>query len=184
MLKALACDLMKIANDVRWLSSGPRCGIGEIRIPENEPGSSIMPSKVNPTQCEAVTMVAVQVMGNDATLGIAASQGNFELNVFMPVIAYNLIQSIRLLTDCMDSFRKHCVVGIEPNRERIATNLYNSLILVTGLVPLVGYDKACTIAKQAAKEGLTLKESALKTGWVTAEQFDKAMDPAKLAGLK
>lgn len=184
MLKALACDLMKIANDVRWLSSGPRCGIGEIRIPENEPGSSIMPSKVNPTQCEAVTMVAVQVMGNDATLGIAASQGNFELNVFMPVIAYNLIQSIRLLTDCMDSFRKHCVVGIEPNRERITTNLYNSLILVTGLVPLVGYDKACTIAKQAAKEGLTLKESALKTGWVTAEQFDKAMDPAKLAGLK
>ena len=184
MLKALACDLMKIANDVRWLSSGPRCGIGEIRIPENEPGSSIMPSKVNPTQCEAVTMVAVQVMGNDATLGIAASQGNFELNVFMPVIAYNLIQSIRLLTDCMDSFRKHCIVGIEPNRERITTNLYNSLILVTGLVPLVGYDKACTIAKQAAKEGLTLKESALKTGWGTAEQFDKAMDPAKLAGLK
>lgn len=184
MLKALACDLMKIANDVRWLSSGPRCGIGEICIPENEPGSSIMPSKVNPTQCEAVTMVAVQVMGNDATMGIAASQGNFELNVFMPVIAYNLIQSIRLLTDCMDSFRKHCVVGIEPNRERITTNLYNSLILVTGLVPLVGYDKACTIAKQAAKEGLTLKESALKTGWVTAEQFDKAMDPAKLAGLK
>ena len=183
-LKALAADLMKIANDVRWLASGPRCGIGEIRIPENEPGSSIMPSKVNPTQCEAVTMVAVQVMGNDATLGIAASQGNFELNVFMPVIAYNLIQSIRLLTDCMDSFRKHCVVGIEPNRERITTNLYNSLILVTGLVPLVGYDKACTIAKQAAKEGLTLKESALKTGWVTAEQFDKAMDPAKLAGLK
>ena len=184
MLKALACDLMKIANDIRWLSSGPRCGIGEIRIPENEPGSSIMPSKVNPTQCEAVTMVAVQVMGNDATLGIAASQGNFELNVFMPVIAYNLIQSIRLLTDCMDSFRKHCVVGIEPNRKRITTNLYNSLILVTGLVPLIGYDKACTIAKQAAKEGLTLKESALKTGWVTAEQFDKAMDPAKLAGLK
>ena len=184
MLKALACDLMKIANDVRWLSSGPRCGIGEIRIPENEPGSSIMPSKVNPTQGEAGTMVAVQVMGNDATMGIAASQGNFELNVFMPVIAYNLTQSIRLLTDCMDSFRKHCVVGIEPNQERITTNLYNSLILVTGLVPLVGYDKACTIAKQAAKEGLTLKESALKTGWVTAEQFDKAMDPAKLAGLK
>ncbi|WP_293986110.1 class II fumarate hydratase [uncultured Megasphaera sp.] len=184
MLKALACDLMKIANDVRWLSSGPRCGIGEIRIPENEPGSSIMPSKVNPTQCEAVTMVAVQVMGNDATMGIAASQGNFELNVFMPVIAYNLTQSIRLLTDCMDSFRKHCVVGIEPNQERITTNLYNSLILVTGLVPLVGYDKACTIAKTAAKEGLTLKESALKSGWVTAEQFDAAMDPAKLAGIR
>lgn len=184
MLKGLACDLMKIANDIRWLSSGPRCGIGEIRIPENEPGSSIMPSKVNQTQCEAVTMVAVQVMGNDATMGIAASQGNFELNVFMPVIAYNLIQSIRLLSDSMESLRKHCIIGIEPNEERIETNLYNSLILVTGLVPLVGYDKACTIAKTAAKEGLTLKESALKLGWVTAEEFDKAMDPAKLAGIR
>lgn len=184
MLKALACDLMKIANDVRWLASGPRCGIGEITIPENEPGSSIMPSKVNPTQCEAVTMVAVQVMGNDATMGIAASQGNFELNVFMPVMAYNLVQSIRLLSDVMNSFRKHCVVGIQPNLARIDHNLHQSLILVTGLVPLVGYDKACMIAKKAAKEGLTLKESALATGLVTEEQFNAAMDPAKLAGIQ
>lgn len=184
MLKALACDLMKIANDVRWLASGPRCGIGEITIPENEPGSSIMPSKVNPTQCEAVTMVAVQVMGNDATMGIAASQGNFELNVFMPGMAYNLVQSIRLLSDVMNSFRKHCVVGIQPNLARIDHNLHQSLILVTGLVPLVGYDKACMIAKKAAKEGLTLKESALATGLVTEEQFDAAMDPAKLAGIQ
>lgn len=184
MLKALACDLMKIANDVRWLASGPRCGIGEITIPENEPGSSIMPSKVNPTQCEAMTMVAVQVMGNDATVGIAASQGNFELNVFMPVIAYNMVQSIRILSDVMDSFCRHCVVGIQPNLKKIDYNLHQSLILVTGLVPLVGYDKACTIAKTAAKEGLTLRESAVASGWVTGEQFDAAMDPAKLAGVK
>ena len=184
MLKALAADLMKIANDIRWLSSGPRCGIGEIRIPENEPGSSIMPSKVNPTQCEAVTMVAVQVMGNDATMGIAASQGNFELNVFMPVMAYNLIQSIRLLSDVMDSFRVHCVTGIEPNRERIDYNLHQSLILVTGLVPVVGYDKACTIAKTAAKKGITLKEAALDSGWVTEAQFDASMDLSKMAGIK
>ncbi len=184
MLKALACDLMKIANDVRWLASGPRCGIGEITIPENEPGSSIMPSKVNPTQCEAVTMVAVQVMGNDAAMGIAASQGNFQLNVFMPVMAYNLVQSIRILSDVMDSFRRHCVVGIQPNLKKIDYNLHQSLILVTGLVPLVGYDKACMIAKKAAKEEMTLREAAVKTGWVTAEQFDTYMDPAKLAGVK
>lgn len=184
MLKALACDLMKIANDVRWLASGPRCGIGELIIPENEPGSSIMPSKVNPTQCEAVTMVSAQIMGNDATIGFAASQGNFELNVFMPVMAYNLIQSIRLLSDVMDSFRAHCVVGIRPNREKIDFNLHQSLILVTGLIPLIGYDKACTIAKKAAKEGLTLRESAVQTGWVTAEQFDTVMVPEKLAGLQ
>ena len=184
MLKALACDLMKIANDIRWLSSGPRCGIGELLIPENDPGSSIMPSKVNPTQCEAVTMVAVQVMGNDATMGIAASQGNFELNVFMPVMAYNLIQSIRLLTDAMDSFRVHCVTGIRPNVERIDYNLHQSLILVTGLVPVVGYDKACTIAKTAAKEGKTLREAAIASGWVTAEEFDAHMDPARLAGVR
>ena len=183
MLKALAADLMKIANDVRWLASGPRCGIGEITIPENEPGSSIMPSKVNPTQCEAVTMVAVQVMGNDATMGIAASQGNFQLNVFMPVMAYNLIQSVRLLSDSMNSFNEHCVSGIEPNRKKIDYNLHQSLILVTGLVPLVGYDKACTIAKTAAKQGITLKESALATGWMTEEEFDAHMDPAKLAGV-
>ncbi|OKY53812.1 class II fumarate hydratase [Megasphaera cerevisiae] len=184
MLKALACDLMKIANDVRWLASGPRCGIGEITIPENEPGSSIMPSKVNPTQCEAVTMVAVQVMGNDAAMGIAASQGNFQLNVFMPVMAYNLVQSIRILSDVMDSFRRHCVVGIQPNLKKIDYNLHQSLILVTGLVPLVGYDKACMIAKKAAKEEMTLREAAVETGWVTSEQFDTYMDPAKLAGVK
>lgn len=184
MLKALACDLMKIANDVRWLASGPRCGIGEITIPENEPGSSIMPSKVNPTQCEAVTMVAVQVMGNDAAMGIAASQGNFQLNVFMPVMAYNLVQSIRILSDVMDSFRRHCVVGIQPNLKKIDYNLHQSLILVTGLVPLVGYDKACMIAKKAAKEEMTLREAAVETGWVTSEQFDTYMNPAKLAGVR
>lgn len=184
MLKALACDLMKIANDVRWLASGPRCGIGEITIPENEPGSSIMPSKVNPTQCEAVTMVAVQVMGNDVAMGIAASQGNFQLNVFMPVMAYNLVQSIRILSDVMDSFRRHCVVGIQPNLKKIDYNLHQSLILVTGLVPLVGYDKACMIAKKAAKEEMTLREAAVETGWVTSEQFDTYMDPAKLAGVR
>jgi len=183
MLKALAADLMKMANDIRWLASGPRCGIGEITIPENEPGSSIMPSKVNPTQCEAVTMVAVQVMGNDATMGIAASQGNFELNVFMPVMAYNLIQSIRLLSDSMRSFEEHCVRGIEPNLKRIDYNLHQSLILVTGLVPLVGYDKACEIAKKAAHEGMTLKESALSTGLMTEEEYETHMDPAKLAGV-
>ncbi len=182
MLKALACDLMKIANDIRWLSSGPRCGIGEITIPENEPGSSIMPSKVNPTQCEAVTMVAVQVMGNDAAMGIAASQGNFELNVFMPVIAYNMIQSIRILSDAMNSFRRHCIAGIRPNRQKIADNLHRSLILVTGLVPLVGYDKACAIAKKAASGGLTLRDAALATGWLTAAQFDEAMEKTLLAG--
>ena len=143
-----------------------------------------MPSKVNPTQCEAVTMVAVQVMGNDATMGIAASQGNFELNVFMPVMAYNLIQSIRLLTDAMDSFRVHCVTGIRPNVERIDYNLHQSLILVTGLVPVVGYDKACTIAKTAAKEGKTLREAAIASGWVTTEEFDAHMDPARLAGVR
>lgn len=184
MLKALACDLMKIANDVRWLASGPRCGIGELIIPANEPGSSIMPSKVNPTQAEAVTMVAAQVMGNDATVGFAASQGNFELNVFMPVMAYNMIQSIRLLTDVMDSFGKHCIAGLEPNRERIEENLHRSLILVTGLVPLVGYDKACGIAKKAASQGLTLKEAAVESGLITAEEYDAHMDVRKLAGLE
>lgn len=184
MLKALACDLMKIANDVRWLASGPRCGIGELVIPENEPGSSIMPSKVNPTQCEAVTMVAVQIMGNDVTVGVAASQGNFELNVFMPVIAYNLVQSIRLLTDVMDSFRVHCIAGMKPNYDKIDENLHRSLILVTGLVPLVGYDKACRIAKTAAKEGLTLREAALASGWISGDAFDVAMNPARLAGIR
>ncbi len=183
MLKALACDLMKIANDIRWLSSGPRCGIGELIIPANEPGSSIMPSKVNPTQCEAVTMVAVQVMGNDTTMGVAASQGNFELNVFMPVMAYNMVQTVRLLTDVMNSFGTHCIAGITPNYEQIDKNLRRSLILVTGLVPLIGYDKACIIAGKAASEGVTLREAAVATGWVTEEDYDNCMDPAALAGL-
>lgn len=181
-LKALACDLMKIANDVRWLASGPRCGIGEITIPENEPGSSIMPSKVNPTQCEALTMVAVQVMGNDTTMGIAASQGNFELNVFMPLMAYNMTQSIRILSDAMNSFRIRCASGIKPNLPKIQENLEKSLILVTGLVPVIGYDKACAIAKTAAKTGQTLRQAALATGWLTAEQFDTVMTPDKLLG--
>ncbi|WP_346356201.1 class II fumarate hydratase [Azotosporobacter soli] len=180
MLKALAADLMKIANDVRWLASGPRCSIGEITIPENEPGSSIMPAKVNPTQAEALTMVVTQVFGNDATVGFAASQGNFQLNVFMPVLAYNLVQSIRLLSDAMDSFRGHCVAGIEPNRERISHNLNQSLILITGLVPLIGYDRAAEIAKRAAKEGITLREAALASGYVNESDYDSYMDPVKL----
>ncbi len=181
MLKALAADAMKIANDVRWLASGPRCGIGELIIPANEPGSSIMPSKVNPTQAEALTMIAVQVMGNDATVGFAASQGNFQLNVFMPVIAYNLIQSIRLLADGLRSFTEKCLVGLEVNSERIDHHLHQSLILITGLVPLIGYDKAAEIAKKAAKENITLRESALSTGYVSAEEYDLYMDPRKLA---
>ncbi len=183
MLKALACDLMKIANDIRWLASGPRCGIGELIIPANEPGSSIMPSKVNPTQCEAVTMVAVQVMGNDATVGIAASQGNFELNVFMPVMAYNLVQSVRLLADVMKSFGNHCIDGIVPNYGQIERNLNRSLILVTGLVPLIGYDKACAIAEKAAAEGLTLRDAAVASGFVSGADYDKHMNPADLAGI-
>lgn len=178
--KALAADLMKIANDVRWLASGPRCGIGEITIPENEPGSSIMPAKVNPTQSEALTMVVAQVFGNDVTVGFAASQGNFQLNVFMPVIAHNLVQSIRLLADAMNSFNENCAVGIQPNRDRIAHYLQQSLILVTGLVPLIGYDQAARIAKHAAKDGITLKEAALASGLVTEAQYEQYMDPAVL----
>lgn len=181
MLKALAADLMKIANDVRWLASGPRCGIGEITIPANEPGSSIMPAKVNPTQSEALTMVVTQVYGNDATVSFAASQGNFQLNVFMPVIAYNLIQSIRLLSDAMQSFNDNCAVGIEPRRDRIEFFLNQSLILITGLVPLIGYDKAAEIAKTAAKEGITLREAALNSGYVSEEDYEAYMDPVKLA---
>jgi len=183
-LKALAADLMKIANDVRWLASGPRCGIGEITIPENEPGSSIMPGKVNPTQSEAVTMVAVQVMGNDATIGIAASQGNFELNVFKPVIAYNFLQSARLLADAMISFNDHCAVGIEPNREKIDEYLHNSLMLVTALNPHIGYENAAKIAKTAHKEGTTLKEAAIKTGILTEEEFDRYVRPENMIGSK
>ena len=158
-LKALAADLMKIANDVRWLASGPRCGLGEIQIPENEPGSSIMPGKVNPTQCEAVTMVAVQVMGNDAAVGIAASQGNFELNVFMPVCAYNFLQSVRLLSEAIASFDKNCASGIRANRERMDENVRRSLMLVTALNPHIGYENAARIAKKAYAENLTLREA-------------------------
>ncbi|MBC8015538.1 MAG: class II fumarate hydratase [Sporomusaceae bacterium] len=180
MVKALAADLMKIANDVRWLASGPRCGIGEIKIPANEPGSSIMPAKVNPTQSEALTMVVTQVFGNDTTISFAASQGNFQLNVFMPVIVYNFLQSVRLLSDAMDSFTHNCAIGIEPNRETIDFYLHQSLILVTGLVPLIGYDKAADIAKKAAREGITLKESAMSTGWVSESDYDLYMNPKKL----
>lgn len=179
-LKALAADLMKIANDVRWLASGPRCGIGEITIPANEPGSSIMPGKVNPTQCEAVTMVSVQVMGNDAAIGMAASQGNFELNVFMPVIIYNFLQSCRLLTDVMASFEKNAVRGIEADRNRIEKYLNESLMLVTALTPHIGYDRAAEIAKKAHKEGSTLKESALALGYMTEEEFNKYLKPEKM----
>ncbi|MEL3956194.1 class II fumarate hydratase [Caldifermentibacillus hisashii] len=183
-LKALAADLMKIANDVRWLASGPRCGIGEITIPENEPGSSIMPGKVNPTQSEAITMIAVQVMGNDATIGFAASQGNFELNVFKPVILYNFLQSARLLADGIRSFNDHCAVGIEPNREVITKNLNESLMLVTALNPHIGYEKAAQIAKLAHKEATTLKEAALKLGYLTSEEFDKYVNPADMVHPK
>lgn len=179
-IKALAADLMKIANDVRWLASGPRSGIGEITIPENEPGSSIMPGKVNPTQSEALTMVATQVMGNDVTIGIAASQGNFELNVFKPVIIYNFLQSVTLLTDSMNSFNDKCVSGMEPNLEKIALNLQNSLMLVTSLNPHIGYEKAASIAKLAHKEGTTLKEAALKLELLTEEEFDAFVDPSKM----
>ena len=183
VLKTLACSLMKIANDIRWLASGPRCGIGEIFIPENEPGSSIMPGKVNPTQSEAMTMVCVQVMGNDATITIAGSQGNFELNVFKPVMAYNLIQSIYLLADTSRSFNDHCAVGIEPNKEKIEAYLDSSLMLVTTLNHIIGYDKASQIAKKAHKENITLKEAALQLGYLTAEEFDQTTDPKKMVGF-
>lgn len=182
-LKALAADLMKVANDVRWLASGPRSGIGEITIPENEPGSSIMPGKVNPTQSEALTMVVSQVMGNDATIGFAASQGNFELNVFKPVIIYNFLQSAKLLADGMVSFNDNCAVGIEPNREEIDRKVKNSLMLVTALNPHIGYENAAKIAKKAHKEGTTLKEAALATGLLTEEQFNEYVDPSKMTGL-
>ena len=179
-LKALAADLMKIANDVRWLSSGPRCGLGEISIPENEPGSSIMPGKVNPTQCEAVTMVAVQVMGNDAAIGFAASQGNFQLNVFMPVIIYNYLQSVRLLADVLDSFRTNCVCGIKANRAKMQHNLHNSLMLVTALNPYIGYENAAKTAKLAYKENISLKEACVSLGFLTAEKFDEVFHPEEM----
>jgi fumarate hydratase class II len=179
-LKTLAVSLMKIANDLRWLGSGPRCGLGELVLPENEPGSSIMPGKVNPTQCEAMTMVAVQVLGNDAATGFAGSQGNFELNVFKPVIIYNYLHSVRLLADSCRSFVDHCVAGIEPNRERIAHFLSESLMLVTALNQKIGYDKAAEIAKTAHKERSTLRATAIKLGYLTGEEFDAAVRPGDM----
>lgn len=181
-LKGLAASLMKIANDVRWLASGPRCGIGEISIPENEPGSSIMPGKVNPTQCEALTMLCAQVMGNDVAINIGGASGNFELNVYRPMIIDNFLQSVRLLADGMRSFNEHCAIGIEPNRERINKLLHESLMLVTALNTHIGYDKAAEIAKKAHKEGLTLKESALKLNYLTAEEFDSWVRPEGMVG--
>ena len=182
-LKALAANLMKIANDIRWLSSGPRCGIGELKIPENEPGSSIMPGKVNPTQCEAITMIAVQVMGNDTTIGIAASQGNFELNVFMPVMAYNMHQSIRLLTDGVESFTKNCVVGIEPRKDVIKENLDQSLMLVTCLSPQIGYENAAAAAHKAYEEGTTLKEAVVSLGFLSEAQYDMTVRPERMVKI-
>ena len=179
-LKALAADLMKIANDVRWLSSGPRCGLGEIRIPENEPGSSIMPGKVNPTQCEAVTMVAVQVMANDVAVGMAASQGNFELNVFMPVCIHNFLQSARLLADATVSFDRNCAAGITADRDKCRHNLHNSLMLVTALNPYIGYDNAAKTAKLAYAEGVSLKEACVKLGFLTPERFDEVLHPEEM----
>jgi fumarate hydratase, class II len=181
-LKTVAASLNKIANDVRWLASGPRCGIGELVIPENEPGSSIMPGKVNPTQAEALTMLCAQVMGNDVAVNIGGASGNFELNVFKPVIIYNFLMSCRLIGDGSTSFREHCVVGIEPNRERIRENLENSLMLVTALNPHIGYDNAAKIAKTAHKTGKTLKQTAIDLGLVTAEQFDEWVKPEKMVG--
>jgi len=183
-LKALAADMMKIANDVRWLASGPRCGIGEIEIPANEPGSSIMPGKVNPTQSEAVTMVACQVMGNDATIGFAASQGNFELNVFKPVIAYNFLQSVRLLSDSIVSFNDNAAVGIKPVKDKIDFYLKNSLMLVTALNPYIGYENAAKIAKTAHANNSTLKETAIELGLLTAEQFDEYVKPEEMIAPK
>ena len=179
-LKALAMDLMKIANDIRWLASGPRLGLGEITIPENEPGSSIMPGKVNPTQCEAITMVAVQVLGNDAAIGFAASQGNFELNVFMPVLIYNFLQSARLLAESMRSFHDHCICGIQANREKMHQNLQNSLMLVTALNPHIGYENAARVAKKAYKENTSLKQACVALGYLTAERFDEVFHPEEM----
>ena len=179
-LKALACDMMKIANDVRWLASGPRDGLGEITIPANEPGSSIMPGKVNPTQCEQVTMVAVQVIGNDVAVGMAASQGNFELNVFMPVIAYNFLQSARLLSESILSFNSKCAVGIVPNKEKMHENLYRSLMLVTALNPYIGYERAAKVSHKAFEENISLKEACVALGFLSAEEFDKVFHPEQM----
>ncbi len=179
-LKSLAGDLMKIANDVRWLASGPRCGIGEISIPANEPGSSIMPGKVNPTQCEALSMVCAQIMGNDVTIGFAASQGNFQLNVYLPVTIYNFLQSVQLLTDGINSFNKNCAIGISPNIEKITQNLDKSLMLVTALNTHIGYDNAAKIAKNAHEQGITLRESSIQSGLISADEFNKYVNPANM----
>ena len=184
VLKTIACSLMKIANDIRWLGSGPRCGIGEITLPANEPGSSIMPGKVNPTQSEAMTMVATQVIGNDTAINVGGSSGHFELNVFKPVMIYNLLQSIRLLADSCRSFNDHCVVGIEPNKTQIEKHLNGSLMLVTALNPHIGYDNAAKVAKKAYQENTTLKESAVALGLLTAEEFDEKVRPEKMTGPK
>ena len=184
VLKTIACSLMKIANDIRWLGSGPRCGIGEITLPANEPGSSIMPGKVNPTQSEAMTMVAAQVIGNDTAINVGGSSGNFELNVFKPVMIYNLLQSIRLLADSCRSFNDHCVVGIEPNKVQIEKHLNGSLMLVTALNPHIGYDNAAKVAKKAYQENTTLKESAVALGLLTAEEFDEKVRPEQMTGPK
>ena len=184
VLKTIACSLMKIANDIRWLGSGPRCGIGEIILPANEPGSSIMPGKVNPTQSEAMTMVAAQVIGNDTAINVGGSSGNFELNVFKPVMIYNLLQSIRLLADSCRSFNNHCVVGIEPNKTQIEKHLNGSLMLVTALNPHIGYDNAAKVAKKAYQENITLKESAIALGLLTEEEFDEKVRPEKMTGPK
>ena len=184
VLKTIACSLMKIANDIRWLGSGPRCGIGEIILPANEPGSSIMPGKVNPTQSEAMTMVAAQVIGNDTAINVGGSSGNFELNVFKPVMIYNLLQSIRLLADSCRSFNNHCVVGIEPNKTQIEKHLNGSLMLVTALNPHIGYDNAAKVAKKAYQENITLKESAIALGLLTDEEFDEKVRPEKMTGPK
>ncbi len=181
-LKGLAASMMKIANDVRWLASGPRCGIGELSIPENEPGSSIMPGKVNPTQCEAMTMLCCQVLGNDVAINLGGASGNFELNVYRPMVIHNFLQSVRLLADGIESFNEHCATGIEPNRERISQLLNDSLMLVTALNTHIGYDKAAEIAKKAHKEGLTLKESALKLGYLTEEEFERWVRPQDMVG--
>ena len=179
-LKGLAASLMKIANDVRWLASGPRCGLGEISIPENEPGSSIMPGKVNPTQCEALTMLCAQVLGNDVAVNVGGASGHFQLNVFRPLVIHNVLQSIRLLADGMVSFNDYCAMGIEPNRQRIEELLERSLMLVTALNPHIGYDKAAEIAKRAHRENLSLREAAIASGHVTAQQFDAWVVPGKM----
>ena len=179
-MKALAADMMKIANDVRWLASGPRCGLGELTLPANEPGSSIMPGKVNPTQCEQVTMVAVQVMGNDAAIGFAASQGNFELNVFLPVTAYNFLQSARLLSESIASFDERCVSGLKANREKMRENLHRSLMLVTALSPHIGYENAAKVAKKAYDDELSLKDACVALGFLSAERFDEIFHPEEM----